>query len=305
MQRLLANIFIYPILWLLSLLPLEFLFRISDFLYFIMYKIFNYRVKVVKNNIKNAFPHYSDTRRLEIEQAFYSHLCDLFIEIIKAITIDEATCKMRYSLSEKAKAEMAKFLENKQSIVLTFGHYGNWELGGAIFGRSTGMYVNAIYRPLSSGFAEDLMKNIRSKFGNLPIPMHDTFKTMLTDKKNNLTRATAFALDQAAPPESAYWTLFLNQESSVFLGAEKLAHKLNYPVVNIFAKRTKRGHYVIDTKIISENPQALAAGELTEMITKAIESTIIEAPEYWLWSHRRWKHKREDKNLHVRLPSKI
>lgn len=305
MQTLLANIFVYPILWLLSLLPLEFLFRISDFLYFMIYKVFKYRVKVVKSNIKNAFPHYSDTKRLEIERSFYSFLCDLFIEIIKGITIDEAAAKTRYSVSEKAKAEMAKFLENKQSIVLTFGHYGNWELGGAIFGKSTGMYVNAIYRPLSGGFAENLMINIRSKFGNLPIPMHDTFKTMLADKKNNLTRATAFALDQAAPPESAYWTLFLNQESSVFLGAEKLAQKLNYPVLHIFAKRTKRGHYLIDTKLISENPQALAAGELTELITKDIESIIIEMPETWLWSHRRWKHKREDRNLHARLPSKL
>jgi KDO2-lipid IV(A) lauroyltransferase len=286
-------------------LPLELLFRISDFLYFLIYTVFKYRVKVVKTNIKNAFPNYSEAKHLEIERSFYIFLCDLFVEIIKAISITETECKARYCVSEKAKQVMGSYLEKQQSIILTLGHYGNWELGGAIFGRSTGMYVNVIYRPLSNAFAESLMKNIRSKFGNFPIPMHDTFKTMLSDKKNNLTRATAFAIDQAAPPESAYWTLFLNQESSVFLGAEKLAHKLNYPVVHVYASRIKRGYYTIHVNTISENPKALAAGELTELITKDIEKIIVAAPETWLWSHRRWKHQREEKNPHARLPSKV
>jgi Kdo2-lipid IVA lauroyltransferase/acyltransferase len=137
------------------------------------------------------------------------------------------------------------------------------------------------------------------------VPMNDIFKVMLEDRKMEKTRASAFAIDQAAPPESAYWTIFLNQESSVFLGAEKLATKFNYPVVHVWCTRAKRGYYTIQTKTLCEAPKSLSPGELTELITKDIERIIIQEPALWLWSHRRWKHKREDKNLNARLPSSL
>jgi Kdo2-lipid IVA lauroyltransferase/acyltransferase len=301
----LGYLFIYPILWLLSLLPLELLFRISNVIFFLIYKLFKYRVNIVRTNLKNAFPKKTDIELIEIERSFYLYLCDFFMETIKGISISEAECHRRYAITEQAKLQIAGYLQKQQSIILTLGHYGNWELGGAIFGAASGMYVNVIYRPLSSPFTEMVMRHIRMRFGNLTIPMNDTFKVMLDDKKAQKVRATAFAIDQAAPPESAYWTTFLNQESSVFLGAEKLATKFNYPVVHVYCTRKKRGYYEIDTACLYETPKDLKAGELSEMITKDIERVIVKDPAYWLWSHRRWKHKREDKNINSRLPSSL
>jgi Kdo2-lipid IVA lauroyltransferase/acyltransferase len=301
----LGYIFIYPLLWLLSLLPLELLFRISDLLYFFIYKLLGYRVSVVSNNLKNSFPEKSEKELLEIERLFYQFLCDFIIETVKGISLSKTEAKKRYSVTENAKQMMTNYLNAQQSIILTLGHYGMWELGGAIFGLSTGMAINVIYRPLGSPFAEHLMKNIRSKYGNQLVPMHETFKVMLHNKKETSIRATAFAIDQAAPPESAYWTIFLNQESSVFLGAEKLAVKFNYPVVHVFCNQIKRGYYEIDTTILCEQPKLLKTGELTEIITRDIERIIIKNPSTWLWSHKRWKHKRENKFHNNRLPSNL
>jgi Kdo2-lipid IVA lauroyltransferase/acyltransferase len=302
---LLGYLFVYPILWLLSLLPLELLFRLSNVVFFLVYKTFKYRVDVVRSNLKNAFPEKSEVEIIEIERSFYLYLCDFIMETIKGISISEAECHRRYTVTDKAKLQISAYLQKQQSIILTLGHYGNWELGGAIFGAASGMFVNVIYRPLSSPFTEIVMRNIRMRFGNLTVPMNDIFKVMLEDKKAQKVRATAFAIDQAAPPESAYWTIFLNQESSVFLGAEKLAAKFNYPVIHVYSKRIKRGYYEITTKLLHETPKDLKAGELSEIITKDIERVIVKDPAYWLWSHRRWKHKREDKHLNTRLPSNL
>jgi Kdo2-lipid IVA lauroyltransferase/acyltransferase len=298
-------ILVYPFLWLLSLLPLELLFRISDFIYFIIYKVLGYRVSVVRNNLKNSFPEKPEKELLRIERLFYQFLCDLFIETIKGITLSKVEAEKRYAVAENAKQIITKYLNAQQPIILTLGHYGMWELGGAIFGASTGMYVNVIYRPLSSAFTEHLMKTIRGKYGNRLIPMNETFKVMLQDKKETSVRATAFAIDQAAPPESAYWTTFLNQESSVFLGAEKLAVKFNYPVVHVYCTRIRRGYYEIDTTALCEQPKLLKTGELTEIITRDIERIILNDPSIWLWSHKRWKHKREDRIINNRLPSNL
>ncbi len=296
---------VYPLLWLVSQLPMAFLYRISDVCYFIIHKVFKYRVTVVKENLRNAFPQKSESELQQIERSFYQFLCDFFVETIKGISISEADCHTRYHVSANTKLEMKRYLDAKQAIVLTLGHYGMWELGGAIFGAATNMYVNVIYRPLSSTVSEKLMKTIRSRFGNLLVPMNDIFKVMLADKAQQKIRATAFAIDQAAPPESAYWTTFLNQESSVFLGAEKLATKFNYPVVHVWCVRKERGYYEIHTKTLCEVPKQLKPGDLTEIITKDIERIIVEAPAYWLWSHKRWKHKREKTVLNERLPSSL
>jgi Kdo2-lipid IVA lauroyltransferase/acyltransferase len=304
-STILGYIFIYPLLWLLSKLPLELLFRISDFATFLIYRVFKYRVNIVKANLRNALPEKSESELLKIERTFYAFLSDVFIEVIKGISMSKEECMRRYTMSDKVKQMMSEYLEKKQSIILVLGHYGMWEMGGAIFGVSTNMYCNVIYRPLSNAFMEKLMKHIRSRYGNQLVPMNDTFKAMLEDKKNNLTKATAFAIDQAAPPESAYWTTFLNQESSVFLGAEKLATKLDYPVVHVYCTVEKRGYYAINTDLITNNPKSLKAGELTELITKEIERLIVAKPDYWLWSHRRWKYKREDKKINSRVPSNL
>jgi Kdo2-lipid IVA lauroyltransferase/acyltransferase len=289
----LSYIFVYPLLLLLSLLPMQLLLRISDLLYFIIYRLIGYRTKVVKENLKNSFPQYSETDLLKIERSFYQFLCDTIMEVVKGISISEEECNRRYKINDESIQQIQKYLNLNQSIILVLSHTGNWELGGMGFGRQTNMYVNVIYRPLSSSFFDFLMKKMRSKFGNLLVPMADIFKVMLDDKKHNRVRATAFAIDQAAPPGSAHWMTFLNQESSVFLGAEKLASKLNYPVIHVWPERVTRAHYHIQVKVLCEQTKDIEPGLITEMITHDIERVIVSDPGIWLWSHKRWKHKRK------------
>ncbi len=134
------------------------------------------------------------------------------------------------------------------------------------------------------------MLNMRSRFGTRMIPMKSAFKQMLAHR-NELT-ATVFLADQTPMPENAYWTTFLNQDTPVFKGTEIIAKKLNYPVVYCYVKKIKRGFYEIHAETLVENPAATKEGEISEMHTRRLEKDIIANPETWLWSHKRWKHKR-------------
>jgi KDO2-lipid IV(A) lauroyltransferase len=131
---------------------------------------------------------------------------------------------------------------------------------------------------------------MRTRFGTKLIAMNDTFRDMIRNK--NEVNATAFIADQTPAPESAYWTTFLNQDTPVFKGTEKIAQKMKYPIVYTQVKRTGRGFYEIQAEMLIENPGDTTEGEISEMHTRRLEKDIINQPETWLWSHRRWKHKR-------------
>jgi KDO2-lipid IV(A) lauroyltransferase len=171
------------------------------------------------------------------------------------------------------------------------GHYGNWELGGA--GSSQHPYqLYVIYRPLSNKLFNDLIIKMRTRLGTKLIPMKETFRQLIATKDDGELSVTAFIADQTASPENSYWTTFLNQDTAVFWGTEVLAAKLNYPVVFLSIDRVKRGYYVMDTELLCENPADTEKGEISEMHTRKLEEIIRNKPELWLWSHRRWKHKK-------------
>ncbi|MEZ5199570.1 MAG: lysophospholipid acyltransferase family protein [Bacteroidales bacterium] len=141
-------------------------------------------------------------------------------------------------------------------------------------------------------YFDRLIKYKRTRFGVSVINNANAFRAMVKMKKDSKLNATAFIADQTPPPENAYWTTFLNQETPVFWGTETIAKKLNFPVVFIGMKRTKRGFYEMTPELLCENPNETSHGELSEMHTRRLEQDIINQPEIWLWSHRRWKHKK-------------
>ncbi len=194
------------------------------------------------------------------------------------------------SFSNEALQTFEKYAQEKKSVVLVMGHIGNWEWGGNSYSLLCKQQLYVIYHPLKHKQFNNLIVGMRTRFGTKLIAMRNTFKEMVNNK--NIATVTAFIADQTPPPEGAYWTTFLNQDTPIFNGTEKIARKLNYPIVYALVKRIKRGYYVVHAETLLEETGNTMEGEISELHTRRLERDIIEHPETWLWSHRRWKHKR-------------
>ena len=279
-----------PFLYLLSVLPFPVLYFVSDIFYFLIYYVAGYRKKVVLQNLRNSFPQKTEHEIAIICKKFYHHFCDLFLETFKTLTISKQTMLQHCKMNEKAVALMTQLYNDKKSVIIVLGHFGNWEWGGNTFSLICQHQLYVIYHPLANVHFNRLMYNMRTRFGTKLIAMQDTFKAMLANK--NEVNATAFIADQTPQPDHAYWTNFLNQPTPVFWGTERIARKLNYPVVYITVKKYKRGYYECFAELLSASPVKTNDCEISEKHTKKLEEDIFLQPEIWLWSHRRWKHKK-------------
>jgi len=175
------------------------------------------------------------------------------------------------------------------------GHCGNWEWAGARFALTKWHEMFAIYHPLSNKNVDRLLIHMRTRFNGKLYTMQNTFKGMLRNR-GDITM-TAFIADQTpSNPQKAYWTEFLHQDTPIFKGPERIARKLNYPVIYASVKRLpKRGYYEIDTEVLFDDPNIANPDAISEAFTRRLEHDILEQPANWLWSHRRWKHQRPEK----------
>ncbi len=271
-------------------MPLRWLYAISDFMYLIIYKILRYRVKVVRQNLKRSFPGKTEKDLRRIERKFYSHFCDLFVE---QFYILHANAQKVQKLCRFKNVDMVNsYYDKGKSLVVAGGHYGNWELYG-MFGIYLKHKVFGAYKPLANKYFEKFINASRERFGALAVPMKDTFRLAMDfTSKGRLFFLGLIADQTPARGEIRYWTSFLNQDTPVFLGTEKIAKKLNQPVFFCNMRKIKRGFYEVELELLTENPADTKPYEITEMHLRALERLINEAPEYWLWSHRRWKHSR-------------
>src|SRR6185437_2448918 len=231
---------VYPFIYLIACLPFSFLYTFSDFAYQILW-FSGYRKEVVLKNLKNSFPEKSSEEIDTICRAYYRYLCDLILEILKTLKMTEKEAK-EHCVFRKTEW-LDKLCEEKKSILVVMGHYGNWEWAGPSFTLNTGFQLVVIYRPLSNPYFEKMTSGMRTKFGTNITPVNQTLRDMVANRGK--VTATAFIADQTASPENAYWTNFLNQDTAVFTGPEKLAKKFNYPVVYMHVQRLKRGYYEI------------------------------------------------------------
>ncbi len=280
----LALPFLYGIAW----LPLPLLYLLSDSVFVLLYHVVRYRRVVVGMNLRNSFPAKSPAELARIERDFYRFFCDLVLETLKTLTISSA--RVKEMVRTEGEEVLHKYAERKQSILLVMGHWGNWELGGARFSQIGLHQLFVIYHPLRNTHFDRLMYHMRTRLGNKLYAMEETTKGMIRDR-HQLT-ATAFIADQTPPPERAFWTTFLHQDTPVFLGTEKIARKLGYPVVYVGIDRPQRGQYVMRFEDLVPDPRATAEGEVTLAHTRRLEQDISRRPHLWLWTHRRWKHKR-------------
>lgn len=279
-----------PFIYLLSILPFWVLYRISDFINFILFTLIGYRKDVIITNLKKSFPEKSTQEIKKIQKDFRRFFCDLIVETIKTLTITKKEATKRCRLKDTTL--LNKLYDEKKKVIFVLGHYGNWELGGAAMSSMSKYQLYVIYRPLSNRYFDQLIIKMRTHLGTKLISMNDTFKKMVSLRNSDEISATAFIADQAPTPENSYWTTFLNQETAVFWGTEIIASKLNYPIVYITISQQKRGYYEMATELFCENPATTKKGEISEKHTKRLEQDIIKQPELWLWSHKRWKHRK-------------
>ncbi len=279
----------YPLLYLIALLPFGALYKVSDVLYYLL-RLSGYRKGVVHDNLKNAFPSKSFSEIEAISRAYFRYLCDLTLETLKTLrmTNQEARQHCVFHGTEW----LDKLYEEKRSFIIVMGHYGNWEWAGPSFTLNTRFQLVVIYRPLSNPYFEKMLSRMRTRFGTRITPVNLTLRDMVANRSRGLVTATAFIADQTASRENAYWTTFLHQDTAVFTGPEKLASKFNYPVVYMNVQRRQRGYYDVFPELLFAESNKTAHGEISEVFTRRLEKEILIDPVIWLWSHRRWKHKR-------------
>lgn len=280
------------VLCVISFLPLPIMYLISDVLFLLLYFIIRYRRKVVRENLQNAFPEKSEKERKVIARRYYRHLCDLFAEFFKLLHISESEIKKRCRMVNMEIPH--RYFMDGRSVIAFAGHYGNWEMMYSYKLWEPDIELIPIYKPIRNEAFDRLTYNIRSRFGAKPLAKADTLRVMMQNVWAGKIAMTGFIGDQTPSRNNLnLWTRFLNQDTPVLEGTEKIARKLNQPVVFVNMRKVKRGHYHAEFYDICSDPASLESGELTALCMQKLESFIRENPEYWLWSHRRWKYKQE------------
>lgn len=290
MNSFLFNILKYS-LYVWALFPLSVLYRLGDILYILVYKIVGYRKKVVRMNMRNAFPEYTDKELLQLEKKFYHHFCDYIMETIKLMHISDKEMMHRFRFTNPE--EMTEILKDGKPVFMMLGHYGNWEWVPSIsLWLPESLFLAQIYRPLKNKAADKFFLKLRSRFGSIGIAKNDTLREILRLRKEKEQIMVGFIADQTPSRNNLhYWTTFLNQESAVLTGTEKIGRKIGANIIYLDVRKVKRGFYEATFVPISLDSSNTPEFEITEKYIRAMEQTILRAPENWLWTHKRWKHK--------------
>ncbi len=281
-------------MWLLALLPFKLLYLLSDGLYFLLRYVVRYRIKVVRRNLRNAFPEKSKKELADIEREFYHYICDYMLEEIKMLRIsfEELCRRMEYDNKE----EFLAMIEKYGGIVLLIPHYANfeWIIGmGAIM--QPGDIPVQVYKPLRNKYMDEMFKHIRARFGGYNVRKHATAREVIHLRRAGKRIVVGLITDQSPNrSEAHYWTTFLNQDTVFMDGAERIAKLMSFPVFYCELQRVKRGYCKVLFDLVTETPKQTAVGEITEEFARRLEQTIRREPAYWFWSHKRWKLKRED-----------
>ncbi len=284
----------YAFVWLITWLPLSVLYLLSDFAYLMVYHVFAYRKRVVRSNLRNSFPEKSVKELREIEKKFYRFFCDTFIEALKKMHISEAEMKRRFRFYPLE--VFTREFEKGNSIIFMTAHYGNWEWFSS-FSLHTGgkYYVTQVYQQLRSRRFNDFMLRLRSRFQTVNVLQKSALRSLLEIKRDGVCTVFGLLSDQSPGGDNIrYYTRFLNQDTPVILGGETLARKTGFPVMFGKVRRLKRGYYSMEFIPITLDPSQTSEFEITETYMRLLEREIEEHPEYWLWTHKRWKHSRNN-----------
>ncbi len=272
-----------------SMLPFPVLYAFSDGLFLIMYHLIRYRGKVVTGNIQRSFPHLDRDQQEAIIREFYRHFCDLLVESFKLFNISEAEIRKRVVFDNPE--ELNRYFRDGRSVIIAGGHYNNWEA----FAVACQLYMEhqavALYKPLANKWFDQKMRKTRGKFGLQLVPIQNTREFFDATKEQQT--GTIFGMDQSPSKVArSHWMTFLGQDTAVIFGTEKYSKEYDQPVVFGGIHKVSRGHYSVRFETVTDTSQPMAHGEIVERTMKLLERDILNAPAYWLWSHRRWKHRK-------------
>ncbi|MDX9772061.1 MAG: lysophospholipid acyltransferase family protein [Bacteroidales bacterium] len=276
--------------YIITLLPFKVLYLISDIFFLLLYHVVKYRRSVVENNLKRAFPEKSPEELKKIGRRVYRHLSDIFIDTLKPIHMSPQQINRRFTVTDTSLVD--RFFEEGRDVVALSSHYNNWEWLSALQ-LSALHQVITIYKPLKNKDFDRFMLKIRTKFGMRVSPMNHILRDLVNCRNENIRTMSGFVADQTPPrDDNAMWTTFLNQDTGFFRGAEKVAVKYDMPVVFMHIRKIKRGFYELEYRLITEHPREEEPNFIISRYVSMLEEVIRSKPEYWLWSHRRWKYKR-------------
>ena len=288
-MQFIVYILAYPLLWLISILPFRIFYWFSDFVYFIIYRIIGYRKKVVRENLALALPHLSAAERKEIEKKFYQHMCDMFLEMVKTMSISPEEMEKRFHVTN---IELVQDYARKgKSVILVASHYASYEWLLTI-NPKLGFQGIAVYKRLANPYFDKLIRKIRSKYKTEMIETRQAIPTMAQNQRSGKLSMYGLASDQSPKLDRIFHSMkFMGVEVPVHTGAEMLAKKYDLSVISVQVRKVKRGYYEATFVPIADDPKEYKDFEITEKYLKGVEKQIYEAPEFYLCTHKRWKHR--------------
>ena len=293
------KIFYYIVLvvwYLLSLLPMKVHYFISDLMFILLYRLIGYRKQVIRHNLQDSFPEKSEEELRKIERGFYHFFCDYLVESVKLMTI--STGNIRRRMVFKGTELVDELINNGQSCAVYLGHYCNWEWVTSLpLWVSLKAQCGQIYHPIENKDFDRLFLRSRQRLGAVCIPMADTLRKIVEYKKAGQPVVIGYISDQVPYWMNIHhWVDFLHHDTPVLTGTERIARKMDHAVFFLDVRRVRRGYYEAEFKLITREPQKMSDFEITDIYWKMLEESIHRAPEFWLWSHNRWKRTREEFN---------
>jgi len=290
-MQFLVYILAYPLLWLISILPFPIFYLFSDFVCFLVYRVIGYRKKVVRENLALTLPHLSDAERKVIEKKFYKHMCDMFLEMIKTMSMSPEEMERRFHVTNIDL--VLDYAKKGKSVILVASHYASYEWLLTI-NPKLGFQGVAVYKRLANPYFDKLVRKIRSKYNTEMIETRKAIPTMAKNQREGVLSLYGLASDQSPKMERIFHSMkFMGVEVPVHTGAETLAKKYDLAVIFVQVKKVKRGYYEATFVSLADNPKDFENFKITEMYLKEVEKQILEAPEFYLWTHKRWKHRIE------------
>ncbi len=274
------------LLWIFSLLPIQILYLISKIIRFIVYDILCYREKVVIDNIQNTFIEKSQTEVIKLKNNFYDYFFELIVEIIKLLSISNNELNKRFTFSNINVIKQA--LKKNKSVIVVVGHYGNWEWALRSASNLIDTKIIGVYKRINNTIFEWLLLKIRSNTNVLPVEIKSLPRELVN---NNEKKIYAMVADQSPTLEQSNVRInFLNRDTLVYTGVEKISKKYNMPVFYLNIKLTSKGYYESTFEEINSKNINGKKIEITKEFFSKLENQIKSEPRLWLWSHKRWKH---------------
>ena len=276
----------------LARLPLRVLYVLSDGMGSLLYHVVRYRRKLVRRNLTRAYPTKTQKEIKQIERKFYHFLCDYFFETIKMQTISEKEVRERFRFTNMELIE--RLSEDGKPLFVWLGHYGNWEYFASFpLWTPKRITVCHVYHTLSNKAMDRLMIQLRNRFGSIGMPQNETYHTLLHLMDEGRQPLIGLIADQRPlKKHSTVWTEFLRQPTALIVGSERIGVRMKAHFLYGEVKVVRRGYYTITYKELF--PDENVTFSITKQYMEQLEQTIDSAPQYYLWSHNRWKYQPDE-----------